>query len=94
MKNVLKSYNLGWAPEGHACLYIILAIREAEIRKITGRSHPRQIVRETLENTQYKTGLAEWLEWLKCLPSNREVLSSNTSTAKTKTKNPKSYNLG
>jgi hypothetical protein len=36
---------------------------EAEIRRITVRSQPRQIVRETLsEKNHHKKGLVEWLK--------------------------------
>jgi hypothetical protein len=43
---------------------VILATQEAEIRRITVQSQPRQIVLDTLsQNTQHKKGLAEWLKW-------------------------------
>jgi hypothetical protein len=43
---------------------IILAIQEAEIRRITVGSQPRQIVCETLsrKKTLHKKGLVEWLK--------------------------------
>jgi hypothetical protein len=41
---------------------IILAIWEAEIRKIMVQSQPGHIVHDP-EHTQHKEGLAEWLKW-------------------------------
>jgi hypothetical protein len=41
----------------------ILAIQEAEIRKIMVRSQPRQIIHEPyLKKSITKTGLVEWLK--------------------------------
>jgi hypothetical protein len=43
---------------------VILATQEAEIRRITVQSQPRQIVQETLhQKTHHKKGLVEWLKW-------------------------------
>jgi hypothetical protein len=57
---------------------VILATREAEIRRISVRSQPGHIVFETLsrKKTSQKTGLVEWLKV--------KALSSNSSTAKKK----------
>jgi hypothetical protein len=45
---------------------VILATQKAEIRRITVRSQPRQIVHETLsqkkKKTHHKKGLMEWLK--------------------------------
>jgi hypothetical protein len=42
---------------------VILAIQEAEIRRIEVRSQPRQTVRKTLsQKTLHKTALVEWLK--------------------------------
>jgi hypothetical protein len=42
---------------------VILATREAEIRRITVRDQLRHIVRETLsQNTQHEKRAAEWLK--------------------------------
>jgi hypothetical protein len=48
-------------------------------------------MRPYLENTQCKTGLAEWLKWQSYLTLTRkyEALSSNPSTAKKKKKKDK-----
>jgi hypothetical protein len=49
----------------HWCLTpVILAIQEAEIRRLGVRSQPRQVAhkRLILKNPNTKTGLAEWLE--------------------------------
>jgi hypothetical protein len=63
---------------------VILAIQEAEIRKITVRSQPWQIVQETLsqkkkkkKKTFTKQGLVAQGWWLKV-----NVLSSNLNTTK------------
>jgi hypothetical protein len=55
---------------------VILATQEAEIRRISVRSQPEQIVLETLSPHQksHKKGLVEWLKVY--------ALSSNTSAAK------------
>jgi hypothetical protein len=57
---------------------IILAIQEAEIRRIVVWSQPRQTVWETLSRKKRftKIGLVEWLKV--------QALSSNPSTAKKK----------
>jgi hypothetical protein len=62
---------------------IILATWEADIRRITVQSQPRQTVCKTLisKNTQHKKGLVEWRS-VECLPSKYEALSSNYSMAK------------
>jgi hypothetical protein len=56
---------------------VLLATQEAEIRRITVRGQPRQIVFETLsQKTHHKKGLVEWLKvW---------ASSSNPSTTKNK----------
>jgi hypothetical protein len=42
---------------------VILATQEAEIRRITDQSQPRQIVLQTLsQSTLHKKGLVEWLK--------------------------------
>jgi hypothetical protein len=41
---------------------IILAIREAEIRRIVVRSQPGQTERPYLKNTHHKKGLVEWFK--------------------------------
>jgi hypothetical protein len=42
---------------------IILTTQEVEIRRITVRSQPGQIVHKTLsQKTLYKNGLMEWLK--------------------------------
>jgi hypothetical protein len=42
---------------------IILAIQEAEIRRIVIQSQPRQIVHENLsKKNHHKKGLVEWLK--------------------------------
>jgi hypothetical protein len=43
---------------------IILTTQEAEIRRITVRSQPRQIVHKTLsrKKNHHKKGLVEWLK--------------------------------
>jgi hypothetical protein len=42
---------------------VILATQETEIRRITARSQPAEIVLRTyLEKTLHKTGLVEWLK--------------------------------
>jgi hypothetical protein len=48
---------------GHRWLMsVILATQEAEIRRITVRSQPREVVRETLSQKPFtKIGLVEWL---------------------------------
>jgi hypothetical protein len=52
---------------------VILATQEAEIRRLTVRSQPGQIVHETLSQKHpSQKGLAEWLEV--------KALSSNPST--------------
>jgi hypothetical protein len=67
---------------------VILAIQEAQIRRIAVQNQPRQRVLEILSqkyptrNTHKKT-LAEWLKW-QCLPSKHKALSSNSSTEKKK----------
>jgi hypothetical protein len=49
---------------------VILATQEAEIRRITVGSQPRQVVHETLSrNPTQKIGLVEWLK-VKALSSN------------------------
>jgi hypothetical protein len=55
---------------------VILAIQEAEIRRIEVGSQPRQIVQETLSQKKknHKKGLVEWLKV--------KALSSNPSTTK------------
>jgi hypothetical protein len=64
---------------GGSHLYVILAIQEAEIRRISVQSQPRQIVCQTLSRkyTSQK-GLAEWLKV--------KVLSSSPGSAKKKKK--------
>jgi hypothetical protein len=47
---------------------VILATQEAEVRRITVQSQPRQIVLKTLhhkkkKNTQHKTELSKWPKW-------------------------------
>jgi hypothetical protein len=62
----------------------ILATQEAEIRRITVQSQPRQIVPQDpiLKKKNHKKGLVEWLKV--------KALSSNSRTAKkTKQKTPK-----
>jgi hypothetical protein len=57
----------------------MLATQEAEIKKITVRSQPGQIVHETLfQKTQHKKGMVEWFKML--------ALSSNPITTKKKKK--------
>jgi hypothetical protein len=41
---------------------VILATREAEIRRITVGSQPGQFVRTYLKKTHHKKGLMEWLK--------------------------------
>jgi hypothetical protein len=43
---------------------VILSTQETEIRRIKVRSHPGQIIRETLsqKKVHHKKGLAEWLK--------------------------------
>jgi hypothetical protein len=68
-----------WFIAGHQWLtLIILATQKAEIRRITVKSQPRQVVHETLSRKKNftKKGLVEWLKV--------KVLSSNPSTAKKK----------
>jgi hypothetical protein len=56
---------------------VIPATQEAEIRRITARSQPGEIVPETLSRkTHHKKGLVEWLKV--------KALSSNPSTTKKK----------
>jgi hypothetical protein len=59
---------------------VILATQEAEIRRITVQSQPRQIVQETLSQKKicHKRGLVEWLKV--------KALGSNTRTTKNKKK--------
>jgi hypothetical protein len=58
---------------------VILATQETEIRRITVRSQPGQIVLEILsQKTLHKKGLVEWLKV--------KALSLNSSTAKRKKK--------
>jgi hypothetical protein len=62
---------------------VILATQEAEIRRITVESQPRQTVCEnlsqkTLSHTQKRSGLVEWLKM--------KALSSSPSTTKRKEK--------
>jgi hypothetical protein len=62
---------------------IILAIREAEIRRIAVRSQSRQIVCKTyVEKPFTKIVLVEWLKV-------KTLLSSSPSTTKKKKKNTK-----
>jgi hypothetical protein len=63
---------------------IVLATQEAEIRRIEVPGQLGQIVWETLsqKNPTQKKRLVEWLKKLEELPSKREALSSNPSTAK------------
>jgi hypothetical protein len=50
---------------------VILATQEAEIRRITVGSQPRQIVLNPIsKNTQPKKGLEEGLMWCESLSSN------------------------
>jgi hypothetical protein len=61
-------------------LPVILAIQEAEIRRIEVQSQPRKIVWETyLENTHHKKGLVEWLK-VKSLSTTKK--NKKTSTQK------------
>jgi hypothetical protein len=41
---------------------VILAIQEAEIRRIMVQSHPQQIAKPYLKKTHHKKGLVEWLK--------------------------------
>jgi hypothetical protein len=66
------------------CLWltpVILATQEAEIRRITVRNQPGQIVRETLSQKTLHKKLG-WWRWLKV-----KVLSSSLSSTKKKKKN-------
>jgi hypothetical protein len=58
---------------------VILATQEAEIRRITVQSQPRQIVHKTLSGKNPSQKRA--VEWLKV-----QALSSNPSTAKKQNK--------
>jgi hypothetical protein len=62
MNNILvKKDSVAWY---QWLMPVILAIGEAEFRKITIQSQPREIVHKILsQNTQHKRGLAEWLKW-------------------------------
>jgi hypothetical protein len=63
----IKNPELGWVP---VLTPVIPATQEAEIRRITVQSQPRQIVLETLsQKTLHKNGLVEWLK-VKDLSSN------------------------
>jgi hypothetical protein len=67
---------------------VMLATKEAEIRRMEVRSQPGQVVLENLSRKyQHKRGLAEWLKCttlLQHLSSNDEALNSNPSTTKKK----------
>jgi hypothetical protein len=66
---------------------VILASREAEIRRISVRSQPSQTVLERLtQNTHQKMVIGVGQE-LEHLPLKQEALSSNSSTTKKKRKN-------
>jgi hypothetical protein len=71
---------------------VILASQEAEIRRITVQSQPKQIVHETLSwkyPTTKRPGKVDQV--IECLPSKCEALSSNSSTAKKKNKKTKNH---
>jgi hypothetical protein len=74
---------------------VILATREAEIRRIEVQSQALQMVFETLsQNTHHKKGvegLAEWLT-LGCLPSKHEALSSIPTATKKEKQNKTKQN--
>jgi ribosomal protein S21 len=59
---------------------VILATQEAEIRRITSQSQPRQTVLEILSRKTQKIGLVEWLKV-------KALSSSPSTTKKQKTKN-------
>jgi hypothetical protein len=56
---------------------VILATPEAEIRRITVQSQPRQIILKTLsQKNHHKKGLVEWLK-VKALSSNPRTQKVN-----------------
>jgi hypothetical protein len=60
---------------------VILATQEADIRRITVRSQPRQIVLETLSRKYpSQKGLAEWLK-VKALSSSPSVMTKRKKKA-------------
>jgi hypothetical protein len=69
-------------------MFVILATREAEIRRMAVQGQPRQIVRESLflKYPTHKKRAGEMAQVVKFLPRKHEALSSNSSTAKKKKK--------
>jgi hypothetical protein len=63
---------------------VIIVIWEAEIRRIIVRSHPRQIVCESLSQKKYPTqnGVSGVAQVVKHLSSKHEALSLNPNTTK------------
>jgi hypothetical protein len=77
---IKQEMNAEPAPVVHTCL----APQEAEIRRITVRSQPRQIVHETLSQKYQTQNSAHVVE---CLLNKREVLSSKPSIERKKEMN-------
>jgi hypothetical protein len=69
-------------------MLVILATREAEIRRMAVQGQPRQIVRESLflKYPTHKKRAGEMAQVVKFLPRKHEALSSNSITAKKKKK--------
>jgi hypothetical protein len=73
---------------GHQWLRpVILATEKAEIRKISVRSQPQQIIRDPISKKKKiikSKSTGRGAQMVKCLPSKCEALGSNPNTAKKK----------